>query len=129
MPVLQVQLLEPRDVLQSERTLLTFVRFATSLYFTAIGMALRFRLTSGLDKPEKKSNTLFNKVMAVILLMLAFATLVASGANYLQTVRRYSLKRIHTYGFNNMVMVTLVTAVVLTLIGINVALIVQRAIT
>lgn len=65
--------------------------------------------------------------MAVILIALSVATLVVSCVNYLSTVRRYSQKRIHTYGFNNMMMVILVTAVVFTLIGINVALIVQRA--
>lgn len=127
--VLDITLSEPRDVLQSERTLLSFVRFSTSLYFAATGMIMGFHLrTSGKEHhhlPNFQSGT-FNRVMAGILILLAFATLIISGVNYFRTVRRYSQKRIHTYGFNNATMIVCVTAVVLTLIGINVALIVDR---
>lgn len=127
--VLEITLSEPRDVLQSERTLLSFVRFSTSLYFAATGMIMGFHLrTSGKEHhhlPNFQSGV-FNRVMAAILILLAFATLVISGVNYFRTVRRYSQKRIHTYGFNNVTMIVCVTAVVLTLIGINVALIVER---
>lgn len=127
--VLEITLSEPRDVLQSERTLLSFVRFSTALYFAATGMVMGFHLrTSGKDHGllPKFNNGVFNKVMAGILILLAFATLIISGINYFRTVRRYSQKRIHTYGFNNATMIVCVTAVVLTLIGINVALIVER---
>lgn len=127
--VLEITLSEPRDVLQSERTLLSFVRFSTALYFAATGMVMGFHLrTSGKEHGllPKLHNGVFNKVMAGILILLAFATLIISGINYFRTVRRYSQKRIHTYGFNNATMIVCVTAVVLTLIGINVALIVER---
>ncbi|PVH16014.1 uncharacterized protein CXQ87_003877 [Candidozyma duobushaemuli] len=127
--VLEITSSEPRDVLQSERTLLSFVRFSTALYFAATGMVMGFHLrTSGKDHGSlpKFNNGVFNKVMAGILILLAFATLIISGINYFRTVRRYSQERIHTYGFNNVTMIVCVTAVVLTLIGINVALIVER---
>lgn len=131
--VLEITLSEPRDVLQSERTLLSFVRFSTSLYFAATGMIMGFHLRSSGEKDHTHlpnfNNGLFNKIIAAILIGLAFATLVLSGINYFRTVRRYSQKRIHTYGFNNLTMVICVTAVVLTLIGINIALIVDRIMT
>lgn len=129
--VLDVTLSEPRDVLQSERTLLTFVRFTTSLYFTAIGMILGFRLQSAGEPTTEPSlpnfnDSLFNRIISFLLISLAFATLVMSGINYFRTVRRYSQKRIHTYGFNNTTMMICVTAIVVTLIGINISLIVER---
>lgn len=129
--ILEISLSEPRDILQSERTLLTFVRFTTSLYFTAIGMILGFRLRSS-GEPTLEPTTpnfndsLFNRIVSFTLIALAFATLILSGVNYFRTVRRYSQKRIHTYGFNNATMVICVTAIVVTLIGINVSLIVER---
>ncbi|KAF3989449.1 hypothetical protein FT663_03340 [Candidozyma haemuli var. vulneris] len=127
--VLDVTSSEPRDVLQSERTLLAFVRFSTSLYFAATGMIMGFHLrTSGKEHKHLPNfnNNLFNKITAAILIVLAFSTLIISGINYFRTVRRYSQHRIHTYGFNNITMILCVTAVVVTLIGINIALIIER---
>lgn len=128
--VLEITLSEPRDVLQSERTLLSFVRFSCSLYFAATGMIMGFHLRSSGEKDHRHlpnfNNGSFNKIMSSLLIALAFATLVLSGINYFRIVRRYSQKRIHTYGFNDATMIACVTAVVLTLIGINVALIVER---
>lgn len=129
--ILEVSLSEPRDVLQSERTFLTFIRFSLSLYFTAIGMTLGFRLRSvgepSNDRDLPKFNTtVFNHIVSFILIFLAFATLVVAGTNYFRTVRRYSQRRIHSYGTNNTVMVVCITAVVVTLVAVNISLIVER---
>lgn len=128
--ILEVLLSEPRDVLQSERTLLSFVRFAAALYFTAVGMILGFKLQSSEDKtggsgPQFRSRT-YTHVISMILIVLALSTLIVSAVNYFKTVRRYSQRRIHTYGTNNLTLMICVTAVVITLVGINVSLIVEH---
>ncbi|GEQ67797.1 hypothetical protein JCM33374_g1462 [Metschnikowia sp. JCM 33374] len=131
--ILRVELSEPRDVLQSERTFLGFIRFALSLFFTAIGLILGFHLRS--DTPENGDNgggpkprrfSLFNKVVSFLLVFLAFSTLTVAGVNYFMSVRRYSQRKIQTQGSNSMVSVVCVSAVVVTLAGLNVSLIVER---
>lgn len=128
--IIRVDLSEPRDVLQSERTFLGFIRFALSLFFTAIGLVLGFLLKS--DKPDnhederRQSFTLFNRVVSFLLVFLAFSTLAMAGVNYFQAVRRYSQRKIRTLGTNNTVLAVCVTAVVVTLAGLNVSLIVER---
>lgn len=128
--IIEVTLSEPRDVLQSERTYLSFIRFSVSLYFTAIGMILGFRLLSS-DKPGGDHRSGFNKIVfnhiiAYLLIFLSFATLMVCAINYYKTVRRYSQKRIHTYAASNTIMVACVTAIVFSLVAINVSMIVER---
>lgn len=128
--ILEVSLSEPRDVLQSERTFLTFIRFSVSLYFTAIGMILGFRLQSvnalvNHTNPNFNKNA-FNHAISYLLIFLSFAILLICSLNYFKTVRRYSQKRIHTYAASNRAMVICVTAIVVTLIAINVLMIVER---
>lgn len=126
--IIPVSLSEPRDVLQSERTFLGFIRFALSLFFTAIGLILGFQLRSngsGGLSPDSSLST-FNRVNSNIMIVLAFLTLLVAGANYFRTVRRYSQKRIQTNGTNNLLVVVCVSAVVVTLAGLNVSLIVER---
>lgn len=122
-----VSLSEPRDVLQSERTLLTFVRFALSLNFTAIGMILNFRIETSPSEPDQGhfDDKKFNHAVSFVLVSLALCTLFISGWNYFRTVKKYSQKRIHTRATSNTLMIGCVTAAVLTLIGINVSLIAE----
>ena len=55
--VMKVETSEPRDVLQLERTCLTFVRFSTALFFTALGIILNFKLdTSGSPDDNSGNN-------------------------------------------------------------------------
>lgn len=128
--IIEITLSEPRDVLQSERTFLTFIRFSVSIYFTAIGMILGFRLQSvespiGRKNPNFNENA-FNHAISYLLIFLSFAILLICSMNYFKTVRRYSQKRIHTYAASNTAMVVCVTAIVVTLIAINVSMIVER---
>ncbi|OBA21532.1 hypothetical protein METBIDRAFT_15140, partial [Metschnikowia bicuspidata var. bicuspidata NRRL YB-4993] len=127
--IIPVDLSEPRDMLQSERTLLGFVRFALTLSFTAIGLILGFHLKSrgaknGSDVGPRWS--LFNQAVPFFLAFLALATLATSIANYFQTVKRYSRHRIQNSGPKSALLVVCVTAVVVTLAGLNISLTVER---
>ncbi|KAI5958875.1 hypothetical protein KGF57_002309 [Candida theae] len=131
--VMKVVSSEPRDVLQSERTFLTFTRFATSLFFTALGIILNFKLdTSGDDKSksqdERKSgfnHTKFSVAVSYLLLVLSLFVLVVSGSSYYITINRYAQHKIATYNFNNLPTAACITGVIITLIAINVTLIVE----
>ncbi|KAG2736193.1 hypothetical protein G9P44_000283 [Scheffersomyces stipitis] len=135
--VMKVSTSEPRDVLQSERTTLTFIRFATSLFFTALGIILNFKLnSSGVDSDDPGSGSpehrhghfnvsTYSTIVSYILLILALATLVISGINYFITIQRYANHKIQVYSFNNITTVICVTCIIITLMVISISLIVQ----
>ena len=76
--VMKVETSEPRDVLQLERTCLTFVRFSTALFFTALGIILNFKLdtsgspddNSGNNKKKYFNHTAFNSAILIYYLFL-----------------------------------------------------------
>lgn len=126
--VMKVSLSEPRDVLQTERTTLTFVRFATTLFFTAMGMILNFRINS-LGKPSTGHRHPFSEwcstIILFILIILALFTLVLLGVNYMFAIRRYADHKIQTYGFSNTLTAVCFTAVVVALAAICVLFIIE----
>ncbi|KAK6459960.1 hypothetical protein DFJ63DRAFT_321235 [Scheffersomyces coipomensis] len=129
--VMKVSSSEPRDVLQSERTCLTFIRFSTSLFFTALGIIVNFKFNSSGqpiddDNPRGRFNaSLYSTIVSYVLLLLSLATLVLSGINYFITVQRYANHKINTYSFNNFSTVIVMTCVIITLIAISISLIVE----
>lgn len=123
--LMKVSTSEPRDLLQLERTCLTFVRLASSLFFTALGIMLNFKLdTSG--GSQKSSSTLFSVTVSFILLGLGFAALVISGIDYFITIDRYAKHKIDTYNFTNFSTVICMTCIIITLMGISISLIVEE---
>ena len=126
--VMKVSLSEPRDVLQTERTTLTFVRFATTLFFTAMGMILNFRINSS-GNPSLGYRHPFSEwsstIILFVLIVLALFTLILLGVNYMFSIRRYADHKIHTHGFSNKLTAVCVTAVVLALAAICVLFIIE----
>ncbi|KAL6454414.1 hypothetical protein SBY92_003879 [Candida maltosa Xu316] len=130
---MKVETSEPRDVLQSERTCLTFVRFSTALFFTALGIILNFKLdTSGElhdpdDNKRKKyfNHTAFNTAISYVLLVLALFVLGVTGVNYFITIDRYAKHKIATYSFNNLPTIIGLTGVIITLMAINVTMLIE----
>lgn len=122
--VMKVSSLEPRDVLQTERTCLTFIRFSTTLFFTALGIVLNFRLESD-GKGKKTAQSTFSKVVAYALLTLSIATLLVSGVNYFLVVNRYAMHKISTTNATSFASMMCVTGVIITLVGINIGLIIE----
>lgn len=123
--VIPVSLSEPRDVLQSERTFLGFIRFALSLFFVAVGLSLGFKLQSNTEALPPKASARFGRVTSILLVVLALVTLIVAGLNYFGTVRRYSQKRINTESTHKTIMTFCISAVVVTLAALNVSLIVE----
>ncbi|KAI5962503.1 uncharacterized protein KGF55_003579 [Candida pseudojiufengensis] len=127
--VMKVVSSEPRDVLQSERTCLTFIRFSTALFFTALGIILNFKFdTSGEpdhDKHRRFSHKKYSIAISYILLILSFLVLLVSGVNYFITINRYARHKIDTYNFNNFTTAICITGIILTLVAINITMIIE----
>lgn len=121
--LLPVAYSEPRDVLASERTCLSFVRFATALFFASVGIILNFRINSS-EQPMPTIHT-SSVIISYILLSLSSLILVISIVNYLKTVKRYASNYIKVDAYDGKATVTLVSAVVLCLLGVNIALLVE----
>lgn len=126
--IMKVSASEPRDVLQLERTFLSFIRFATSLFFTALGIVVNFKLDSS-GKSEQNEppfqSSQYSTVISFILFVLSFCVLVISGVNYFITIKRYAKHKIETYNFNNLATVICMTSIIITLIAISVSLIIE----
>lgn len=127
--VLKITSSEPRDVLQSERTCLAFIRFACALFVTALGLIFNFKLDLSGKTPKTPTSkfleSTYSTVVSFILIALALFTLLLSAVNYFVTVGRYANHKIKTYSFNNLTTVVCMTSIVLTLTGISVSLIVE----
>ncbi|KAI3404994.2 hypothetical protein KGF56_002159 [Candida oxycetoniae] len=131
--VIKVATSEPRDVLQSERTCLTFVRFAAALFFTALGIILNFKLdTSGnnlLDKPGKHprgfNHSKYSQAASFVMLILSLLVLVISTINYFITINRYAQRKIETYNFNNLTTMICMTGIIVSLGVINITMIIE----
>lgn len=129
--VMKVSSSEPRDALQLERTCLTFIRFACTLFFTAIGIALNFRFDTSSASDNNDSDdiipkqSIYSKVISFILIGLSLAVLIVSGISYFITINRYAEHKIKNYGFNNFTSMICISSVVLTLMGISISLLVE----
>lgn len=124
--VMKITASEPRDVLQSERTCLTFIRFTTALFFTALGVILNFQLNYKDEIIPSLRHPKYSKIIAYLLMTLSLATLLLSGVNYWITINRYARHKIETHNFNNFATVICVTSIVIMLIFISISLLIER---
>lgn len=124
--LMQITASEPRDVLQLERTALSFIKFSCTLFFGALAIMLDFRFESGDrgDKPQA-GELVYSTVTSFALLALSLAILLVCAVNYMITVRRYASHKIETYNFNNKITVVCMSTVMTVLVGICIALVVQ----
>lgn len=122
---LECTLSEPRDLLQNERTLLTFSKFSTALFFCAFSVILGFSFTDEKERPRPGKTTLAKCVFSILIFLALFGLIVAL-VSYFQTVRRLTQGRIHTIGPHKGIVMACFTAVVVTLIIVNSLLIAER---
>lgn len=116
---------EPRDLLQNERTCLSFSKFSMALFFCAYSVILGFSFTDDRDRPTP-SKSKFTVIVFSILVFLALLSLVTALLSYFQTVRRLTQGRIHTIGSHKGLVMFSFTAVMITLIAVNSLLIAER---
>lgn len=116
---------EPRDLLQNERTCLSFSKFSIALFFCAYSVILGFSFTDDKSRPTP-SKSRFTVIVFSILVFLALLSLVTALLSYFQTVRRLTQRRIHTIGPHKGLVMFSFTAVMITLITVNSLLIAER---
>lgn len=80
---------------------------------------------AAISRYTERKRSLFSTIVSYLLIALALATLIVSSINYFITIRHYADHKIYTYNFNNFPTMIIMTSVILTLIGICVALIVE----
>ena len=129
---MKVETSEPR-VLQLERTCLTFVRFSTALFFTALGIILNFKLDTSGSPDDNSGNNKKNISITrhsivpylIYYLFLPCFVLCVTGVNYFVTINRYAKHKIATYSFNNLTTIIGMTSIIVTLMAINITMIVE----
>lgn len=122
---LKIESSEPRDVLQLERTFLTFLRFSMSLIFTSLAIVQHFRLnTSGKSDPFRP-RTRFTVPVSFTLVGLAVFALSVSAVNYFVTVNRYAQHKIQTHGVYNAATVVCMTCIMVGMIALCTLLIIE----
>lgn len=118
---------EPRDIAQAERTSMSFIKFGSTLFFSALAIALNFRLDTVADNDTNQVGlTLYSTVTSYILIALAFAVIIISGLSYYTTIQQYANHKIQTNSFTSVIPVVFVTFIVLTLMAVDIALIVEE---
>ncbi|CCE82040.1 Piso0_002733 [Millerozyma farinosa CBS 7064] len=117
---------EPRDIAQAERTSMSFIKFGSTLFFSALAIALNFRLDTAADGDTNQGGlTLYSTVTSYILMALALAVMIISGLSYYTTIQQYANHKIRTNSFTSIIPVVCVTFIVLTLMAVDIALIVE----
>ncbi|CCE82963.1 Piso0_002733 [Millerozyma farinosa CBS 7064] len=117
---------EPRDIAQAERTSMAFIKFGSTLFFSALAIALNFRLDTAADGDRgNRGLSLYSTVTSYILMALALAVMIISGGSYYTTIQQYANHKIRTNSFTSIIPVVCVTFIVLTLIAVDIALIVE----
>jgi uncharacterized membrane protein YidH (DUF202 family) len=97
---------EPRDILMTERTGLTWIKFSITLSAIAITIITNFRIdTSGKgndhykDQKPPKWLPKFSYGVSILFVLLSMCTLFVGGISYVQSVYNYRLHRVNTYSF------------------------------
>lgn len=124
--VLKVAYSEPRDVLASERTCLAFIQFSTTLFFAALGIVLNFKINSSGEidlRPGKF--TLSSETVGCVLLVFSGLILVVSAINYMTAIKKFANNHVKVNSYTNTFTISTITAIVIGLFSINIALIIE----
>lgn len=116
---------EPRDILMTERTGLTWIKLSVTLTAVAITIITNFRLETNRENPNYSPPhwlPAFSYGVAILFALLSMATLFVGGASYTQSVYNYRMHRINTFSFTTALGFLFVVGVVL--LSINIVLMV-----
>lgn len=123
--VMKIVASEPRDVLNLEITCLLFIQFSTSLFMTALGIMLNFKLDSSGGAQRGKDNSTSITVISFMLVGLSLVVMVVAGINYFVSVDRYAKHKVRVH-FSKLMSVFSLTSTIVILIAINLYLIVDE---
>lgn len=119
--ILEVKTSEPRDALQLERTCLSLIRFASTLFITSLGILMNFKIDSASPEPAD----LYSTIVAYLLIGVSILFLIVTLGSYLVTLSRYKSGKIHSFGFNNWLTSVLLAVLVSILAFICISLFIE----
>lgn len=114
---------EPRDILMTERTALSWVKFSITLAAIAITIVTNFRLdTSGdNDSGDRRSPPWvprFSYGVSILFILLSMATLFVGCLSYFQSIYNYKANRVNTYSLKTTLGFLFVVGLVLLAVNI-----------
>lgn len=130
MLVLENRTSEPRDALLSERTTLSWIRFAGTLALSSVAIMLNYRFqTDGSDNNNNGSHN-FTKssgyiiTIGVTFSVLSLCSIILGGYNYFQTVNHCISQKIKI--FDSRPTLLLLTLIVTVMLVVSITLIVDE---
>ncbi|CDK27561.1 unnamed protein product [Kuraishia capsulata CBS 1993] len=118
---------EPRDLLMTERTTLSWIRFSTVLALGCCSVMLNYRFdTDSSDDGDNgdggagSSHSAAKLTIGALFAALSLFCLIIPGYNYFKAVRNYATEKIETAGSGPVFV--LVACSVLLLLGVNITL-------
>ena len=123
--VIKIVSSEPRDVLNLEITCLLFIQFSTSLFMSALGVMLNFRLDTSGNAQRGRDNSSNITAISFMLVGLSLVVMVVAGINYFVSVDRYARHKVRVQ-FSKFISVFSLTSTIVILIAINLYLIVDE---
>lgn len=112
---------EPRDVLMTERTAFSWIKFALSLSVIAVAVITDFRVPSKDRSSGSGSDNFSLLAVAIVFICLSLGCLFFSAFGYFQMVRNYDLHKVTVLKFEYSMLYLFIMCVVV--IGINAGLI------
>lgn len=114
---------EPRDVLMTERTAFSWMKFSLSLSVISIAVITDFRFPHGNgDEDNAPNGSTFNLMaVAIVFISLSLGCIFFGAYGYFQMVRGYDLHKVKVLKFEYSMLYLFIMCVVI--IGINSGLI------
>lgn len=114
---------EPRDILMTERTALSWVKFSITLAAIAITIVTNFRLdTSGDggdgDRRPPPWVPRFSYGVSILFILLSMATLFVGCLSYFQSIYNYKAHRVNTYSLKTTLGFLFVVGLVLLAVNV-----------
>ncbi len=120
--IMQNRTSEPRDLLMSERTFLSWVKCGSMMCLMACLVVVNFRFETSGNEVSGWSPK-YNLLIAILLCVLGLGCFIVSGISYLQSLHGYKHQRVTTYDprYTTGYLIVLCIA----LLGINLAFMIE----
>lgn len=113
---------EPRDILMTERTALSWVKFSITLAAIAITIVTNFRLDTSGDGNNGENSpiwlTKFSYGISILFVLLSMATLFVGCLSYFQSIYNYKAHRVNTYSLKTTLGFLFIVGIVLLAVNI-----------
>lgn len=125
---------EPRDILMTERTTLSWLKFSIVLIVASVAVFLNYRIET--DKSESntgngngngnknfRDSTVYATTIGLLFAALSLVGTICSAINYYKAIRNYASDKIAT--FDSRITTVFFSVCITTLIAINIALMIK----